>query len=153
MVTGHTEPWWWWVVSAGPPWTVRSVLQTKVHEVVILVVLMKVQVSLVSHLVSPLLHGLHGGGVEGRLGDLPHGGSHEGPGLWQSQAVSHLWWGGHWSHGGTHRHGVVCGQSSSHGGGSIRSDSSRGVRVGDSTVQENLSLGVGRGDSKNNLRL
>merc|ERR1719384_2512392 len=134
MVTGHTEPWWRWVVSAGPTWTVRSVLQTKVHEVVILVVLMKVQVSLVSHLVSPLLNGLHGGGVEGRLGDLPHGGSHEGPGLGQSQAVSHLWGGGHWSHGG----------------GSIRSDSSRGVRVGDSTVQENLSLGVGRGDSKNN---
>lgn len=138
-------------------WTVCSVLQTKVHEVVILVVLIKVQVSLVSHLVSPLLHGLHVGLDDGGLGDLPHGGSHEGPGLGQSQAVSHLWGGNSWSHGSSNGHSVVGGQSS-HGGGGVRSDSSdsmessRGVRVGDSTVQENLGLGVGRGDSKNNLR-
>ena len=114
---------------------------------------MVVQVSLVSHLVSPLLHGLHVGGDDGRLGDLSHGGSNEGPGLGQSQAVSHLRRGSHGSHGGTHRHGVVGGQSS-HRGSGVRSDSSdsmSGVRVGESTVQENLSLGVGRGNSKNNL--
>ena len=116
---------------------------------------MKVQVSLVSHLVSPLLHGLHGGGDDGWLGHLPHGGSNEGPGLGQSQAVRHSGRGSHGSHGGRDRHGVVCGQSS-HGGSGVRSDSMesmRGVRVGDSTVQENLSLGVGRGNSKNNLRM
>jgi len=142
-------------VCGSVSWTVRSVLQTKVHEVVILVVLIKVQVSLVSHLVSPLLDGLHVGGDDGGLGDLPHGGSHEGPGLGQSQAVSHLWGGNSWSHGSSNRHSVVGGQSS-HGGGSVRGDSSesmRGVRVGEGTVEEDLSLGVGRGDSKNNLRL
>ena len=142
-------------VCGSVSWTVRSVLQTKVHEVVILVVLIKVQVSLVSHLVSPLLDRLHVGGDDGGLSDLPHGGSHEGPGLGQSQAVSHLWGGNSWSHGSSNRHSVVGGQSS-HGGGSVRGDSmveSSRVRVGEGTVEEDLSLGVGRGDSKNNLRL
>ena len=112
---------------------------------------MKVQVSLVSHLVSPLLDGLHVVDDDGGLGDLPYGGSNEGSGLGQSQAVSHSGGGCNWSNGSSNGHRVVCGQGS-HGGSSVRSDSSRGVRVGDSTVQENLGLGVGRGDSKNNLR-
>ena len=72
----------------GLTWTVCSVLQTKVHEVVILVVLQG-RGSLVGHLVSPLLHGLHHGVDDGRLGDGSGWGSHKGPGLGQTQAVSH----------------------------------------------------------------
>ena len=69
-------------------WTLSSVLQTKVHEVVILVVLQG-RGNLVGHLVSPLLHGLHNGVDDGRLGDGSGWGGHKGPGLGQTQAVSH----------------------------------------------------------------
>ena len=64
-------------------WTMGSVLQTKVDEVVILVLL-------VGHLVAPLLHGLHVVDDDAGLGHLPHGGSDEGPGLGQTQAVGDL---------------------------------------------------------------
>ena len=62
-----------------------------------------------------------------------------------------------WSHGrsdgSSNRHGVV-GWESSHGGG-VGSNSGQAVgsvRVGHGTVQQDLGLGVGRGEGKNNLR-
>ena len=118
-----------------------SVLLTKVHEVLV------VLDGLVSHLVSPLLHGLHVSLHDGGLGDLPHGGRHEGPGLRETETVGHLGGSGHGSDWSSNRDGVVLGENSRGGHG----NPSSGVGVGQGSVEENLGLGVGRGDSENNL--
>ena len=98
---------------------------------------------LVSHLVSPLLDGLHVGGHDGWLGDLPDGGSHEGSGLGQAQAVGDGGGDRGRGHGGSGGHRVVGGQGS---------QAVSSVGVGHSTVEQDLGLGVGRGEGKNNLR-
>ena len=121
-----------------------SVLLTKVHEVLV------VPDGLVSHLVSPLLHGLHVGLHDGGLGDLPHGRSHEGPGLGETKTVAHCWGSGHGSDGSSNRDRVVLGENS-RGGHRSHGNPSSGVGVGHGPVEENLGLGVGRGDSENNL--
>ena len=99
--------------------------------------------SLVSHLVSPLLDGLHVGGHDGWLGDLPDGGSHEGSGLGQAQAVGDGGGDRGRGHGGSGGHRVVGGQGS---------QAVSSVGVGQGTVEQDLGLGVGRGEGKNNLR-
>ena len=102
---------------------------------------------LVSHLVSPLLHRLDVSLHDGRLGNLSHWGGHEGPGLRQAEAVGNLWGRSHRGHGGTDRDGVVLWED---GRGGYR-DTVGGVGVGHGAIQENLGLGGGRGESKNNL--
>ena len=86
---------------------------------------------------------LHDGG----LGNLSHWGGHEGPGLGQPEAVGNLWGSSHWGHRGADRDGVVLWED---GRGGHR-DTRSGVWVGQGTIQENLGLGGGRGESKNNL--
>jgi hypothetical protein len=127
---------------------VVSVLTTKVHKVWVVLL----DDGLVSHLVSPLLDRLHIVHHDGGLGDLPHWRSHEVPGLGEAEAVGHGWGSGHRGNGSSNRDGVVCGERWD-GSCGIGSNTSSGVGVGDGAVQENLGLGVGRGDSKNNLRL
>ena len=56
-----------------------------------------------------------------------------------------------WGRGnrGSSRHGVICGQGS-HGGSSVGGGVGS-VGIGEGTVQQDLGLGGGRGESKNNL--
>ena len=133
-------------------WTLSSVLQTKVHEVVILVVLLVLGGgSLVSHLVSPLLHGLHDLLHDGRLGDGAGGRGHEGRGLGQAEAVGHgggdVVGVGHVG-GAGHRVGGQRHGGGGHGGGG---GVPGGVGVGQGAVEEDLGLGRGGGKSENNL--
>ena len=134
----------------GLTWTVCSVLQTKVHEVVILVVLQG-RGSLVGHLVSPLLHGLHDLLHDGRLGDGAGGRGHEGRGLGQAEAVGHgggdVVGVGHVG-GAGHRVGGQRHGGGGHGGGGRVPG---GVGVGQGAVEEDLGLGRGGGKSENNL--
>ena len=95
---------------------------------------------LISDLVSPLLDGLNEGLDDGSLLDLSWGWDGVGGGLWESQAVAHGGWDGV---------GVLdssWGSSDGWGG-----DGSSSIRVGEGSVEENLGLGEGRGDSENNL--
>ena len=127
---------------------VVSVLTTKVRKVWVVML----DDGLVSHLVPPLLHRLHIVHHDGGLGHLPHWRSHEGPGLGETEAVGHGWGSGNRGDGSSNRDSVVCGEGSCDGS-CIGSNTSSSVGVGDGAVQENLGLGVGRGDSKDSLRL
>ena len=102
---------------------------------------------LVSHLVAPLLNGLHDLLDNGGLVHGPHRGGDIGGGLWEAEAVAH---------GGGHSVGIgdMCGGGgnsggSGHGGGSGVSGS---VGVGEGSVKEDLGLGGGGGKSENNLK-
>ena len=91
------------------------------------------------------------GGHDGRLGDLPDGRSHEGSGLGQTKAVADGGGDRGRGYGGSGGNRVVGGQGG-HGGSSVGSHAVSSVGVGQSTVEQDLGLGVGRGEGKNNLR-
>ena len=113
-----------------------------VVDVVVMVTLLLLH--LVGNLVTPLLDGLNNGLNNWSLLDLSGGWDSVAGGLWETKTVAHSSWDivsvGNWGNWGSSSHSWGSGVSSS-------------IGVGESSVEENLSLGGSRGKSKNNLKL